>query len=280
MASIAFPTLPLPILPTGLPPPPVANVAAVTPVALLQAEFDALSLALPSAQAAPVLTGATEAAGGADGAAMRPDQVLMARQLNWPVVDAGALAGAWHGLVRSYGSALATREQQALAGQLPGALLQSGQDPRALSQADLLAASNDAWRFTVHAGGAREQHVRVVQDEAEQHPNRRRRARVALRLELVLEDGSVVTVQAEPVADGVRIDIVAPDARTRARLQALQPQLEAAVERTGLRVLEWTLIDALPAGRVHARVPSAEAASALGLPVFRAIAELALLMPA
>jgi hypothetical protein len=72
----------------------------------------------------------------------------------------------------------------------------------------------------------------------------------------------------------------AQDSRTLERMRALQPELEAAVRRTGLRVLEWKYVEALPEGFVHARVPSAEAASALSLPVFRAVAELALLLPA
>jgi len=44
-------------------------------------------------------------------------------------------------------------------------------------------------------------------------------------------------------------------------------------------VLAWSWRDRLPDGPAHARLPSAEAASALGLPVFRAMAELALLIP-
>ena len=49
---------------------------------------------------------------------------------------------------------------------------------------------------------------------------------------------------------------------------------------SGLRVLGWAWRDSLPEGRVHARLPSTEAAAALSLPVFRAMAELALLLPA
>jgi len=269
----------------SLPPAPVGPVTAVAPVALLQAELDALPL--PQAGPAPVLPGATPG-DVADHAAMRPDQVIMSRQLIWPTPDGGALAGSWRSMVRNYGTQLATREQQARAGQLPAAVLLSGQlsgpmsnqDARVLRQADLLAAPNDAWRFTVHAGSAQDQHLRVVQNEPEQQQRRRRQGRAALRLELVLADGSVVTVQAEPIADGVRIALWAPEARTLARLRALQPALEAAIGRTGLRVLGWDWLERPPEGNVHARLPSAEAASALSLPVFRAMAELALLLPA
>lgn len=281
MASFSFPALPSPLAVPALPPAPVGPVTAVAPVALLQAELDALPL--PQAQPASILP-AQGAADAPDGAAMRPDQVMMSRQLSWPTPDGGALASSWRSMVRNYGTQLATREQQARAGQLPAAVLLSGQlgpqDARILRQADLLAAPNDAWRFTVHAGSAQDQHLRVVENGPEQQQRRRRQGRAALRLELVLADGSVVTVQAEPFADGVRIALWAPDARTLERLRALQPQLEAAVGRTGLRVLGWAWLERPPEGNVHARLPSAEAASALTLPVFRAMAELALLLPA
>lgn len=286
MASLSFPTLPPPLAVPALPLTPVAPVTALAPVALLQAELDALPL--PQAQVLP----AAPAADTPDGAAMRPDQVIMSRQLNWPTPDGGTLASSWRSMVRNYGTQFATREQQARAGQVPAAILLGGQlggqlgsqfmgqEARMLRQADLLAAPNDAWRFTIHAGGARDQHLRVVDGDEQQAPNRRRRGRAALRLELVLADGSIVTVQAEPVADGIRIALCAQDARTLERLRALQPELEAAISRTGLRVLGWKYAAALPEGRVHARLPSAEAASALSLPVFRAMAELALLLPA
>jgi hypothetical protein len=215
---------------------------------------------------------------------MRPDQLMMARQLTWPAPDGGALAGAWRGMVRNYGLQVVTREQQARAGQLPAALLLAGQageqTGRGLRQQDLQNPPFDAWRFTVHAGSARDQHLRVVEGEPEpQQQGRRRRARAGLRLELVLDDGTVVTVQAEPVADGVKLELCAPGARALARLRELQPQLDAAVRRAGLRVLGWAWRDVLPGDRAHARLPSSEAASALSLPVFRAMAELALLLP-
>jgi hypothetical protein len=278
MASFSFPALLPPLAVPSLPPMPVGAVTAVAPVALLQAELDALPLPQP----APALP--APAAETTDGAAMRPDQVIMSRQLNWPTPDGGTLASSWRGMVRNYGTQFATREQQARAGQVPAAILLSGQpiaDARVLRQAELLSAPQDAWRFTVHANGARGQHLRVVQGEPEQQPERRRRrARAALRLELVLADGSIVTVQAEPVADGVRIEVWAQDSRTLERMRTLQPELEAAVRRTGLRVLGWKYVEILQDGPVHARLPSAEAASALSLPVFRAVAELALLLPA
>jgi hypothetical protein len=255
-------------------------VAAVAPAALLT-ELDQLPLPLPGAPAsAPAAPGATAEA-MQEGAAMRPDQLVMARQMTWPNQDGGTLASSWRSMVRSYGTQLTNRDLQARPGQLPMAMLQAGQDPRVLRQGEQQNAPFDAWRFTVHAGSAQDQHLRVVQEDREaQQQQRKRRARAALRLELVLLDGTVVTVQAEPLADGLRLELCAPDAASLARLRALQPELETAVARAGLRVLDWKYRDSLPMGPAHIRLPSADAASALSLPVFRAMAELALVLPA
>ena len=287
MASLSISALPPVVVPATapgtLPPAAVDAVAAAVPVALLQAEMEALPLPVPAAQSQPAHA---LPAGDAlpDAAAMRPDQVAMARQLTWPRADGGALAASWRGMVRSYGTQLVTREIQAARQQsgqtLPGALLQSGLDARMLPQADLGLLPPDAWRFTVHAGGPQAQHLRVIGEEEQSQKPQRRRRRAALRLELVLADGTVVTVQAEPLADGVMLELCTPDPGTLLHLRALQPQLEDAVRRSGLRVLGWTWSDSLPEGRVHARLPSTEAAAALSLPVFRAMAELALLLPA
>lgn len=287
MASLSFPplspvTLPAIVpgsVPTATPGLAVGAIEAAMPVALLQAEIDGMPL--PASTLAPGLPASNDAP---DGAAMRPDQVLMARQLNWPLPDGGALANAWRGMVRSYGAQVVTQAVQNRAGQVPTALLMSaqlgGQD--VLRQSDLASLAGgplDAWRFTIHAGGPQDQHLRVIGEE-QQKGQRQRRRRAALRLELVLADGSVVTIQAEPIADGVMLELCASDATITTHLRALQPQIEAAVRRAGLRVLGWTYRDSLPDGPVHARLPSTEAAAALSLPVFRAMAELALLMPA
>jgi hypothetical protein len=285
MASLSIPVVPPPVVPAGasgpLPATPVGAVAAAVPVALLQAELEAIPLPLPAAQPAPALPTSGDAL--PDAAAMRPDQVVMARQLTWPSPDGGALAASWRGMVRSYGTQLVARAVQASQHQrgqsLPGALLQSGLDARVLRQTDLATLPPDAWRFTVHAGGPQAQHLRVIGEEEQSQKPQRRRRRAALRLELVLADGTVVTVQAEPLADGVMLEVCTPDPATLLHLRALQPQLEEAVRRSGLRVLGWTWSDSLPEGRVHARLPSTEAAAALSLPVFRAMAELALLLP-
>jgi hypothetical protein len=274
MASIRFPPL---VPPIGTPPGALEQVAAASPVALIAAEADALPFPLAAA-ATPGAAAPVEP--GPDGAAMRPDQVFMSRQMNFPVADSVVLASSWRTMVRAYGSQLLQRDQQSRAGQLPAALLIATPDGRMQRQADSAATIYpDAWRFTVHARGPQEQHLSVVTGDPDQPPGRRRRARAALRLELELADGTRVTIQADPLPGGVVLELCAPDAASLAKLKELQPALELAVKRAGVRVLQWRYRDSLPAGQIHTRLPSADAAGMLSLPVFRALAEMALLLP-
>lgn len=289
MASLPL-SLPLP-----LPPAPKLAVGAVTALApaagtaapVGQAAFVAAELAelaLPSAApgAAP-----SAAAGAADldGHAMRPDQVLMARQLSFQRGDAASLGANWRSMVRNYGRQLMVREQQALAGQLPAAALAAQQlgsvQPQPQLQSLLRhAIPDDAWRFTVHANGAQAQHLSVVAEERDAPPGRRRRGRAALRLDIDMPDGTRVTVQVEPVPGGVSLALHAPDARTLGHLRELQPTLEAAVQHAGLQVVRWTFSDRLPAAPAHAALAAHQAESILTPAVFRAVAELALMLPA
>lgn len=279
MASLTLFPLVAPATPAASPLPVGPVVPAAAAPAALLAEME--TPPLPGTQVQVAQGAPTPADGMPSGAAMRPDQVLIARQLTWPSQDGGTLAIAWRNLVRSYGAQIVSRDVLARPGQLPTAMLLAGQDPRAPHLADQRAVPFDAWRFTVHAGSPRDQHLRVVQqDPGSQPQQRRRRSRAALRLELVLADDTVVAIQAEPVANGVRLELWAPNSATLARLRALQSELEAAVVRAGLRVLAWKYRDNLPPDNMHIRLPSADAALALSLPVFRAMAELALVLPA
>jgi hypothetical protein len=273
MTSVSFP-LPVPPVTPQL---SVGAVVAAVPVALIAAEREAF----PLPQSQPLAAPAAASAEGAEGMAMRPDQVLMARQMSFAVPDARALATSLRTMVRSYGTQLVSREQDARAGLLPGPLLLAGQDPRVLRQPDAPSHPHpEAWRFAIHTGTAQERHLQVVIGEPEPPPGRRRRGRAALRLELELDDGVRITVQVDPLPEGVALELCAPDKKTAQRLRELQPELEAAVARAGLRVLRWTFRDSLPHGLPHARLASSDAAAALSLPVFRAVAELALILPA
>ncbi|MDY0965576.1 MULTISPECIES: hypothetical protein [Massilia] len=278
MASINFPPLPPP--PTT--PLQVGAVAPAAAAALLAggANTPALPFSQPLANAAGAPPQAAPES-GAEGAAMRPDQVLMARQLAYPNQDAAGLARAWRAQVRNHGSQLTSRALAASAGQLSPAQMMAAQQGQVVRQPELLAAHQDAWRFTVHAHGSPAQHLEVVAEDADQPPGRRRRPRAALRLELQLADGSVVVIQVEPLPQGVSIEICAPDARALTRLRWLQPELETVLDKAGVKVLRWQYRDRLPAGASHAMIANAEAAAqALTPAVFRTVAELALLLPA
>ena len=274
MASI--PSI-VPLLPPATPPLSVGAVVASAPVAL--APFDAGDVPLPSSQLLPQAPAAASAESGAEGAAMRPDQVFLARQMSYPAADSQALATSWRSMVRNYGDQLAERAMRNHAGQLPPAVLAASQEGRVLRQPDSALLPPDAWRFTVHAGGARDQHLNVIQEAADGAAGRRRQGRAALRLELELDDGTKVVLQVAPMPGGLALELCAPDAASLGRLKALQPVLEEAVERAGLRVLRWRWRDRLPAAAPHARLAAGDVVQVLTLPVFRSVAELALALP-
>ncbi len=276
MNPISFPLVP-PITPQLS----VGAVAAAAPVALAAGMADALPFpvaqAVPSAAPAPS-AGAAETA--TDGAAMRPDQLMMARQLHFARSDAGTLGTSWRSMMRSYGAQLLRREQQPAGVLLPIMGLVAAQDGRMQRPPDTAPVMPaDAWRFTVHAGAAREQHLSLVAEEADQAPGRRRRGRAALQLELELEDGTRVVVQLAPLPGGVALELCGNGAAALARLRELQPSLDQAVQRAGLQVQRWSFRDSLPAGPSHARLAAYEAENVLTPSVFRAIAELALVLP-
>ncbi|MGJ9417720.1 hypothetical protein ACHAC9_08155 [Massilia sp. CMS3.1] len=272
-------SLSAPLLAPITPPLQATAITAIAPVAFAAAEPElpfSQPLPLPNAQA--VATGTEHQ----DGVAMRPDQVFMTRQMLFAQADGRTLAGNWRSMVGNYGATLIERELRTRAGALPPALMLVGQEGRTPGRAldgQLLPA--DAWRFTVHAGSAQAQHLQVMRKGADGGAGRRRRPRAALRLELALADGTQVVVQVEPAPGGVVIEMAAPDAATLARLRALQPALDAAVGRAGLVVVRWSFMTGIaPAGSAHAKLAAEDAAQVLTLPVFRAVAELALMLPA
>lgn len=276
-----------PLLPATLlaPTAPALQVGAVVAAAPAALSGGGDGPPLPFSQVLPAAGGATAAQApaesGAEGAAMRPDQALLARQLAYPPQDAASLARSWRAQVRSHGSQLTSRALAASAGQLSPALLAAAQQGQVVRAPEQQLAHPDAWRFTVHAGGNAPQHLAVLARDADQPPGRRRRPRAALRLELALADGVVVVAEVAPTAQGVTIDLCAADARTLTRLRWLQPELDNLLARAGVTVVRWLLRDQLPSGSIHATLAHAEsAAQALTPAVFRAVAELALLLPA
>ncbi|MFP5392684.1 MAG: hypothetical protein ACLGI6_14240 [Gammaproteobacteria bacterium] len=255
----------------------ISPIAALLPVL---APLPGATL-VPAAPALPAPAPPAEPASEpGESAAMRLDQLFMSRQLSFPSADAGALATGWRAMVGHYRATLIERELRAHSGMLAPAARLAAQEGRVLRQ-DAALAPADPWRFTVHAGSARAQQLKVVARGPDAPPGRRRRARVALRLELEMDDGARIAVQVEPLPDGVALDIAAPTPALKTWLRTLQPQLQQAVERAGLRVVRWSVADLLaPSSGSHAALASLDVASVLTLPVFRAVAELALLLPA
>lgn len=280
MASISFPALP----PPPATPLQVGPVAAIAPAVAASLADGAGAPALPFSKTLAANTGAPGQGApeaGAEGAAMRPDQAVMARQLAYVQQDGAALARAWRAQVRSHGSQLTSRALASSSGQLSPASLAAAQQGQVVHPADTLAAHQDAWRFTVHADGRTAQHLDVRAEDPDQPPGRRKRPRAALRLTLELADGSVVMLQAEPLPGGIALELCAPDARALARLRDMQPTLESVMARCGVTVLRWGYRDRFPSGSAHASAAYAEAAAQSLTPaVFRAVAELALLLPA
>ncbi len=272
-------SLSAPLLSPNAPPLRAGAITAIAPIAFAAAEAE---LPLPHSLPLPANGAAGPAAEQQDGAAMRPDQVFMSRQMIFAQADGRTLAGNWRSMVGNYGATLVERELRARGGALPPTLLLVGQDgrvPQRAPEGQLLPA--DAWRFTVHAGSAQAQHLQVLRKGADGGAGRRKRPRAALRLDLELADGTHVAVQVEPAPGGVVIEVAAPDATALARLRALQPALDTAVERAGLVVVRWSFRTGIvPAGSAHALLAAEDAAQVLTLPVFRAVAELALMLPA
>jgi hypothetical protein len=275
MASI--PSI-VPLLPPAAAPLSAGAVVAAAPVALTPFEGGGPPLPLPLSQAlAPAPAAQPEP--GPEGLAMRPDQVFLARQMHFQAADGRTLATSWQAMVRQYGKQVTDRELRAHMGQLPQAVLAAHQEGRVLRQTDHPLLLQDAWRFTVHAGGPKDQHLGVVQEQPDGSSGRRRSARTALRLELELDDGTTVVVQVEPMPGGLALELCAPSAQALERLRTLQPVLAGAVERAGLQVQRWRYRDRLPLAPVHARISSGDVVQVLTLPVFRAVAELALVLP-
>lgn len=259
-------------------------IAPLAPVSLLPAVAGNSAVPLPVAE--PVAPAAPTAAGPpgnlSDNAAMRPDQVFMARQLAWPVFDGASLASAWRTMVRAYGAQLAALQQQALGQHLPGNLLMAGlqgqlQAPAAGPQSALLWHP-EAWRFVLPGAGGQQLALRVLTGLPDPPPGRRKRAKAALRLDVVLADGSHATVQLELV-DGVVMELAAEHPRAVAQLRQALPAIKQAIELTGLRLIRASVRQGLWPGKPLQQY-SAQISAALPPPLYRAMAEVALLLAA
>lgn len=261
----------VPLAPVTLLPAPIAGAAA---------PGMALPVAETVAAPAPAAGSAGLPANLSESASMRADQVFMARQLAWPVLDGAALASAWRTMVRTYAAQLANLQQQGRAQFLPGTLLMSGvqqaMQANTVQQHATVLWHPEAWRFVLPGAGGQQLALRLLTGLPDPPPSRRQRAKAALRLDVVLADGSRATVQLELV-DGVVMELAAEHPRAVALLRHALPALKEAIQTAGLRLVRASVRQGIWPGKPLQQY-SSQVNAALPPPLFRAMAEVALLL--
>lgn len=219
-----------------------------------------------------------------DSSAMQANQVFFSRQLVWQPPNPGTLAASWRVMVKTYGEQYAALQEQARGQHVPGTILMAELNPTALREGPRppLAIDGEAWRFAVYGWGGQRLMLRVLaseRDDEEPAPQQqRRRGKAALRLELMLANWGRVLVQMEPAGGGVVLELAAAEPAALQHLRRLLPELAKAIGRSGLRVVRCRLNRELQSAPIHTNYSMQGAAASLTLPVFRAMAEVALLL--
>ncbi|WP_156894869.1 hypothetical protein [Janthinobacterium sp. 1_2014MBL_MicDiv] len=262
-----------PLVPVGPYMAPAPD-AGTLPAQLQQKAQDSLaSLIKPNADGA----GATPR----DSSAMQVNQLFFTRQLVWQPPDAAQLAASWRVMVKTYGEQYAALQEQARGQHVPGNLFMAEQQPALLREGPRppLSIDSEAWRFAVYGWGGQRLLLRVLaSDDDEDAAPPRRGGKVALRVELIILGIGRVVIQMEPAGDGVLLELAADEEAALRHLRLALPDIADAVRRAGLRVLRCRLNRQLHAQRVHGNYPMQAAAASLSLPLFRAMAEVALLL--
>ena len=217
----------------------------------------------------------------ATAAPCRSINCFFTRQLVWQPPDAAQLAASWRVMVKTYGEQYAALQEQARGQHLPGKLFMAEQQPALLREGARppLSMDGEAWRFAVYGWGGQRLMLRVLaSDGDEDNTPRRRQGKVALRVELIIIGIGRVLIQMEPVADGVLLELAADEEHALRHLRLALPAIADAVRHAGLRVVRCRLNRQLHVQRVHNNFPMQAAAAALSLPLFRAMADVALLL--
>ena len=138
----------------------------------------------------------------------------------------------------------------------------------------------EPWRFAVFAWGAERLVLRVVvNDDEEPERQRRKRSRVALRLELMLPGLGRVVIQMEPAAgNGVIMEVGAAHTSAMQHMREILPHLAAMVGRCGLTILRCRLRRELPPTSSEHPYPTRAHTAALTPAVFKAMAEMAVML--
>ena len=222
-------------------------------------------------------------ADAAESSAMRPNQVFMSRQMVWQPPDTAMMAGSWQTMVRAYGEQRAAWLEQASGRHVPSSLFMADHTPSALREGRPglpLVTEMEPWRFAVFAWGAERLVLRVVvNDDEEPERPRRKRARVALRLELMLPGLGRVVIQMEPAAgNGVIMEVGAAHTSAMQHMRELLPHLAAMIGRCGLAILRCRLRRELPPTSSEHPYPTRAHTAALTPAVFKAMAEMAVML--
>ena len=225
---------------------------------------------------------AADAATANDPAAMRPNQLFMSRQLIWQPPDPSMMATSWLVMVRTYAEQRAAWLEQANGQHVPSSLFMADHTPNSLREgrpALPLVTEMEPWRFAVYAWGAEKLVLRVIVKSNEHSgEQRRRRPRLALRLELMLPGVGRVLIQMEPAGTGVVLEVGAAQTSAMQHMREMLPQMAATVSRTGLTILRCRLLRELPPATGEQSYPTRLQAAALSPALFKAMAELAVLL--
>ena len=241
-------------------------------------------LPLPQSGVEALAAALAEMPNAGDPAAMRPNQVFMSRQLVWQPPDTQMMAASWQVMVRTYGEQRAAWLEQASGQHVPSSLFMADHTPAAMRDGRPglpLVTELEPWRFAVYAWGAERLVLKVIvkDDDEQERGNRRRRSRVALRLELMLPGVGRVVIQMEPATgNGVVLEVGAAQTSAMQHMREMLPQLAASVSRSGLTILRCRLRRELPPAGGEHTYPTRLHTAALTQAIFKAMAELAVLL--
>jgi len=245
--------------------------AGTLPAQLQQAQDSLAALVKPNAD------GAGAGAMARDSSAMQVNQLFFTRQLVWQPPDAAQLAASWRVMVRTYGEQVASLQEHARGQHMPGNLFLSEQQSAGTRLP--LPPDSEAWRFAVYGWGGQRLLLRVLPGgEDEDEAPRKRQGKVALRIELVVEGMGRVVIQMEPSGDGVLLELAADEAAALLMLRRLLPDIAETVRQNGLRLVRCRLNRVLHAQRLHSGFAMQNAANSLSLPLYQAMAQVALLL--
>lgn len=231
----------------------------------------------------PALAGALAAeALLADAASMQPNQLFMARQVVPHAPEPSAMAASWMAMIRTYAEQRNALLAQAHGRHVPASLFLADGAPHVLRDARLpaqLVSELDAWRFAVYAWGAEKLVLRVVTldpDDDGDAAQPRQQSRVALRLEVYVADLGKVVLQMEPAAGGTLLDIGAAQAGALQHMRTLLREIGDIARRCGIHLLRVRLARELP--MPGPAQPSRMQVAMLAAPLFKAMAEMAVLL--